>query len=372
MFKPETHQLEAVVGMVFISTTEYQGEHLVSWRSQALKALKELERRLFERYLNASKDQPLYRHLRFHQSYLIDLSDRLYNYRQLESVQALSLQSAIADLLGAIELLLSQMQKFFAGAFDTSLPVSYHHQEQFAHHIASAFGSLKNDKRLNGLVDSVSGSLAAVAAPVVSKRATYQELKTAEKIKAIVEQLLSDPATDTDRLFDRLYSEGFNAPLFARWFQQDTLGQLQSVDEGQREKFLSDKAMRLLIKGIIPSNKFDQERPSITEELPAWLKSLAENSLALRSSTLRLPLELSVSQLGFFVRLCYQTGCFHDHNVSGTLRFFAQHFTSKKQGNVSQKSLAKAFYSVDQSTAATCRAWLQRMIDQINKRYFPK
>jgi hypothetical protein len=39
--------------------------------------------------------------------------------------------------------------------------------------------------------------------------------------------------------------------------------------------------------------------------------------------------------------------------------------------NISFKSFARAFYGADQTTAAVVRDFLQRMINYINKIYFP-
>ncbi len=354
------------------SATNWTAEQLAEWRNGMLTSANELEQRLLMRYLNASKDQPLKRYISFHQRHLITLSDRLFDFQHQKAGTKADKGSEVTDIFLRIEKILENAASFMGRDFDLSVTVSRFRRES----LSRCWRTIKisnSDQVDLGLLEAISTSLNNLFDPSNERRPTYHELLYAEKIKGIIENLLTDPKIDTNRLFDRLYQENFNAPAFGLWYQQHFLEKISVLEAADRNSMLDIEFKRLQLIGIPFIRAFHEDRASISEELTGWISKLKSSfkdfPTAHRQS---LPLELSVAQLGLFIRLCYLTGCFHENNISGVLRFFVEHFTSKKQAHISKKSLAKAFYSADQGTAATCRAWLLLMVDQINKRYFPK
>ncbi|QXV66795.1 hypothetical protein INP83_06835 [Mucilaginibacter sp. 21P] len=355
------------MGELLISATDWQADQLASWRDRMLKAIEDLQKRLSGQFLNALKEQPLKRYLHFHQRYLIHLSDRLTDLRSQSAGLSSTIANVINEVLEGIEKVLDNAKEHFGEGFDLSASVSLYHKERSAQ-IRYSFSIPNCDQRTYGLLEAVANTLNELTEPNTQRKPTYYEMLFAHKISSIIAQLLTMTAIDSRLLFDRLYMENFNAPAFALWYQQDVLESISGLDGAARKQFLNQEINRLLLTGIPPRQGFHEDRLSINEELTRWVVKVATLDTG---AVQQLPLDLSVTQIGLFIRLCQQTGCFHEQSISGLLRFFVRHFTSKKQTHISQKSLAKAFYNADQTTAATCRAWLQRMIDQINKRYFP-
>ena len=87
--------------------------------------------------------------------------------------------------------------------------------------------------------------------------------------------------------------------------------------------------------------------------------------------TVKMSLNLPVSQLAYLIRLFYDNAHFKTTNRTEIFKFFCDHYQTLRQKIISERSLSKEFYSVDQITAANVRGILQSMVLQINKDYFP-
>jgi hypothetical protein len=106
----------------------------------------------------------------------------------------------------------------------------------------------------------------------------------------------------------------------------------------------------------------------LTEEI-----ALKEKSLNKRSEVIipKIPLEMSVAHLSCLIRLLYEESVFATQNLQFIFKCFAGHYQSKRQAVISPGSLSKEFYSIDQHTAARVRDLLQRMVQRINRNFFP-
>lgn len=378
MLKPETYRLEAVIGELFTARTEWDADLAAAWHIRALETLHQLKKRIASSFLNAPKDTALRRHLHYHQSLLTELSDRLFKRLNDRATAPGHDHAHVAHLLEDIEASLRKAQRYFSGFFDDLHPLTRYRQQQQLGQLRLRLNALQSpydDPELVSLLGVISRSLEQLLAGDEYVQPSYQDEFQVNRFLALTSRTLAAPGINAAALFDRLYLENFNSSPFAEWYQQQLLHALSVTDPQGRDSKLAAEAQRLSITGNRPRAAFDRQREDITETLPAWLSRLRDRDPSQGkgdSAAYRLPLDLSVAQFGHFLRLCYLTGCFHEQNISEVLRFFVQHFTSKKQDHISAKSLAKAFYGAEQTTAASSRAWLQRMIDHINKKYFPK
>jgi len=367
--------LETVIGELFIADNHGHPEFSARWHSRALQALAGFENNIVRRYFSSIKDQALRRYMRYYQLTLTGLSNRLYYFTARDSATA----ALVGAVLEKIESVLVDLKRTFSDAFDLECAVTlYSHQfyTEKLHQVLGEFEGIRTDEALLSLLGVIRNSLRDHLHISLALRPGYIELEQIQRFAALVLLFAAEPETDARKLFYRLYTENFNLSGLVEWYQDQLLAELKGLTREERERRLAEEEAKLLKTGIPPRVPFDKRRGPISETLLDWLARIRSHSTGayLRTDTplLRLALDLSVAQLGLFLRLCYFTGCFHEHNISAVLRFFSQHFTSKKQNQVSLKSLAKAFYGAEITTAAANRAWLQRMIDHLNKKYFPK
>jgi hypothetical protein len=85
----------------------------------------------------------------------------------------------------------------------------------------------------------------------------------------------------------------------------------------------------------------------------------------------KIPLDLSVAQLAFFIRLFYDGQFVATRNLTEIFKLVALHYRTKRQPMISPGSLSKEYYGTDQFTAAGVRGILQKMLHAINTQFFP-
>ena len=187
-----------------------------------------------------------------------------------------------------------------------------------------------------------------------------------------------EPYDDINKIFiDRLIALNFNHLDFLRYLQQDITLRLKGKSIEKQLALLSQEADNyagMTRKGTC----FDPSWPAINVMLTSWLvkKSKRINyetpkvSPIADSSSSKITLDISVGHLAFFIRLFTRTR----HGASATLtdifKFVAAGFATKRQRELSYKSLSKEYYSTDQVTAAKVRGMLQEMILNINEDFF--
>jgi hypothetical protein len=120
--------------------------------------------------------------------------------------------------------------------------------------------------------------------------------------------------------------------------------------------------------------------PSLSVMLGGWL---TEEVAVLRqvpqpvapdtveSRPVKYPLNLSVAHLACLLNLFCSAKVPGNQNLTELFNFVTAHFSSKRQENISAKSLSKAYYSITQVSAANVQGLLQQMISAINRKYFP-
>jgi hypothetical protein len=85
----------------------------------------------------------------------------------------------------------------------------------------------------------------------------------------------------------------------------------------------------------------------------------------------KLPFQLSVAHLACLIRLFAKEHIFGEIPLTEIFNFFGRNCSSKRQSVISAGGISKEFYSMSQVVAAEMRDILQRMINRINRDYFP-
>ncbi|MGN6396695.1 MAG: hypothetical protein ACTHMI_14085 [Mucilaginibacter sp.] len=337
-------------------------------------ACAELKQRMISEAFGPAKDHVIRRYVQFHQAGLITLSDRIF--QQVRKVDVPIVPGKSELLIRALETL-QQLLDFIGQQFYRHFDV-LHGISQYASDITSNNFRTKVEL-LSPLLERqpIEPSLITVFYESMEEcldqlrlqAITYEQANYIDQLLKLVHFQLEEQTIDTARFANLLYRQNFNSTYFESWYRKYHL----TVHTGQ----LADEGASA-IEPVIQELGIFPHRKAIDVLLREWTTAvLSSNGEAKRvkaqeSKMPRLPLILSVPQLALFVRLCYLEGCFQISNISNIMRFFTDHFESKKQPKVSLKSFNRAFYTSDQGTAAIVRDFLQRMIITIDKTYFPK
>ncbi|WEA00722.1 hypothetical protein [Mucilaginibacter sp. SJ] len=124
--------------------------------------------------------------------------------------------------------------------------------------------------------------------------------------------------------------------------------------------------------------RLDLRWPSLSTMLTNWLTSelqALEISVAQTASTpesnQKLSFRLPVAHLACLIRLFAKEHIFGEMALTEIFEFFATNCSSKRQRVISAGGISKEFYSKSQVVAAEMRDILTRMINRINRDYFP-
>lgn len=210
---------------------------------------------------------------------------------------------------------------------------------------------------------------------------TFGALQYQAKLLTALDDFVRAQVAGTAALSALLCELNYNAFEFFLWYIDETRYHLNALPEADRPAWLRRRRDRLFTLATKPALACYPGRPPIGEMLKRW----TDEEIALTTAAVpavipipspalpaKLPLNLSVAQLACLVRTFYEEQLFNCKNLSAVTRFFAAHFSTSRQNDVSAGSLAKELYSIDQVSAAVVRGHLQRIIARIEQHYFPR
>ena len=79
--------------------------------------------------------------------------------------------------------------------------------------------------------------------------------------------------------------------------------------------------------------------------------------------------ELSVAQIGYFIRLFFDTGIFRNQNQREVLKFFSNHTRTRQVETISPESLRTKFYNIEEGTRESIKEIVISMLNEINKKH---
>ncbi|UOE52566.1 hypothetical protein MTO98_15930 [Mucilaginibacter sp. SMC90] len=184
-------------------------------------------------------------------------------------------------------------------------------------------------------------------------------------------------------LMDYLIINDFNVPSFFLFCVNNWSDQLSDLDGllEQREMILETKSHLFdltLTKGL----KFPFAKQRFYNELNNYLSekySLVKERLKIRTQFVaaenarprakRVLINLSVAQLGLFIRLQVEKGILAKEHIGELFAFFAKHFYTPNTDIISADSLQKKSSDVEHATAVKLKGHLIAMLNWLNTHY---
>lgn len=373
MIRSEIQQLDTLISSLQTVTNVGESAYLETVAEQCDSVKQQWLKKLF----SSVSETVLVRYVHYHQAAVTALSDRVWRDLKLPKTK----KELSIVVVSRLEELIDFLKDSFFHYFDKRHPMSLARWQNIAAEVTT---------RLEQTIQSLEQARVAASLIAVVRQAIFDKLQEGSHHSLSFQQAdnmfnilqkLTDLANEaktptTLSIAQDLHRQNFNSYHFTGWHQDYLAGLLQHITEQEKATIISREIILLESIHADPDKAFDADLPASTEQVVRAIKKLApalHDPLAgnTKAGAERLPLFYSVPQFAFFVRLCYLEGCFPVQNVSAIFRFFTSHFETKKQPNISVKSFGRAFYSTDQGTAAIVRDLLQRMINFINKTYFP-
>ena len=391
MIKSELYQLEKHIGDIL---SREQGEDTNRHPGKLEEELKNvlllchgLKTKWVRELFSSVKEHVIQRYVHYHQAGLTSLSDLISQRLAATDFKAANKApyfEGYQQLLSGLEDLLYFFKHSFYKYFDPDYKITVYQCLKDA----SRFGELQHG--LNKPANSNPSLATLISALLSSVSDLYEEAciegisyRQAEHVLSLLRtafyMLNSIEDITPDTLARSLYKQNLNTLYFFNWYKNFLAARISfSAETAGIDKAIEGEVMSLENLFVDPAKSFEPKLPPIDFMVIGWLKEQTSGNRAVTSpettqkfSNGQLGLNLSVAQFALFIRVFYQAGCFSTTNISRIMRFFSHYFTTKKQSNISMKSFGRAYYSSDQSSAAVVRDYLQKMINYIDKTFFP-
>jgi hypothetical protein len=338
---------------------------------------------------SSAKDYVLKRYITYHQTLLVDLSDRLFVWLTNKG------QSHVSDLppgwLAPGQVLLDCLLKLLAFL------------EQYFEAYFNSAGKLP-EALIGDALNEIGGHAAAIAR-VLNEQGIEQSLKqcltdylemlpqesyrpklnfrTAQYVRDMA--LFLNPAHRNHQeddwnsiITDNLLYLNFNFRGFLSWYREKINRKISMLPTSEeRLLFLIEELVRIKTSPVMLSVAGELSLPPLAELLENCLNEMIKKESGRyfprepEDSEKKLGLSLSVTQLSLFIRLLYEEGFFTLKNITAILRFTAKHFTTKRQEHISAVNMGRTYYGTDQFTAAAVKDLLIRMLARLNRIFFP-
>ncbi|MFD0767138.1 hypothetical protein ACFQZI_19950 [Mucilaginibacter lutimaris] len=180
------------------------------------------------------------------------------------------------------------------------------------------------------------------------------------------------------RLHETLELLNFNDLSYYQYRQQILAG--CTAPAAEKIGYLHAERSRLIALPLTDGLACNPRWPSLKSMLCGWMAEeiaflnemhkLTANEV-FSAQPEKYPLNVSVAHLACFLKVFVMSDLTGTRNLSRLFNFVADHFSSKRQGRISARSLSKEYYGTTQVTAAKVQGMLERMIGEINRLYFP-
>jgi len=388
--KSELYRLEQLVGEIVKNEADSVNASQATGRPEQVRSIASACASLkgiwaHELFSNV-KEPVLTRYVQYHQAGITSLYNQVSAripdifFQGLEN----SLNQPYFGIVTDLEDLIQFLKQGFYRYFDYNYPVSTELCRAKSKEILALLSEIKITFKKSAvdvtLIHALTVSIENKLADARQSGINYRQLEYCQVLLTTISQQFRDQTgLNTISLAHQLYRQNFNSYYFNQWYQEYLGSIISGKTESKKQAAIANE-IKLLRSNFVAQDKiFESALSPINNQLLDWLQLLltGQTDSALKevlkmNGHERMPLQFSVTQFALFIRLCYLEACFPIHNISDILRFFTQHFETKKQLNISFKSFARAFYGADQATAAVVRNFLQRMINTINKTYFPR
>lgn len=311
-----------------------------------------------------------------YQAALIRLLDRLHEARCKEvqlSPEARTIQSVLsATLQELLQFLASYFSKYLdmdervPGAYCTRVQMQW--QEQLTN-------ELQREK------STTQHPLSVLLIPVLqeathtSKLNYRQMVYTAELFKAFARRHEAKQGADLfSPAVENLIYLNFNQPRFIAYV-------ISEIEKAAAQSETATDYLHICLERVNsirqkPGAAFRDQLPSVHHSIKEWIEFqikptpiVMTHADTTNNASNKVKISVSVAMLGLFVRLLYEEGIITTKNQAEVIRFFAQHFETPRQTDISSDSLYGSYFKPNPGTTRMMQECLMRMKNTLDKKF---
>ncbi len=367
-----TNSIEILTRLLFTSLTPGAILSAREIKQEALQTAAELQIRFMAQYHASLKKKLRVRFVRSVQAFCVQMADLLEEYgRQLETIprQAKANQPGLSFYRELQQILLSTLdylEKHFGHEMDREQGLPRYRQVSFDSYLDQKISWLNGEEPKNidqGLIQLLS------QIPVINKPEIKYTYAFVIFWQTIFSALQTDQPLSTDTWISILISHNFNEAHFVDYLInywsdaipehagkasaiQYWLQQMYRIENGCYVNSVSGYQTGTHCKQMI-LNAIENKISALT-----GMESPDHNRLEETIET-----NLSVSQLGLFLRLQVDANMIQKENKTALIRQIAAHYRTTRVTQISQDNLYKKFYTCDPASVSILRTYLVNMLN---------
>ena len=315
-----------------------------------------------------------------YQSTLIRLLDQVY---QLSRNSPTCLQSLCTTLKESLEHLLRHIEQHFSRYFnqDQCIPLTYWQicKKQLYSKSRSCLELLPAEPDLAGIVMQVLQQILNKKEAITYRQKFYVETLFEQMALLERERGEDDPFSPLGELL--IYLNFNHAEIISALVKQleARIGEQPAAEEkAAMLHYLKKRVRQLPLK---PGFQLFPDLPPVQTFLLEWIQfeidylqsqsqpSNMQMQHHMDEKEPKIQLSVSVAMLGLFVRLLTEEGIITNKNQSELVRFFATHFATSRQSDISSDSLYGSYFKPQPGTVRMMKECLLRMQGTLHKKF---
>jgi hypothetical protein len=367
------------------SVTDLNQEKMEQYVALVRIEARECHRRIFCNAHSLLDKEQACNFIRNHQAQLCFLIDQLFHYRELNPEKIFH---EYTNCLQIIERILTEIVKSvqdqFTNHFNFNANVTVISQLDYISNFKERLDEIQKSN-LNLDAELLSIALQPIFDFIKAAKntgITYQRINYFDILLKKIESL-EIAEEDTEKLLiSALISINFNSFEFYYYFTDNVQNELDEIEsENTKHQILSKYLKEINQIYAVSELALRPNLLSIKEQLISWLGeeieflekesrmlALLQQSKTQGEPEFKIHTELSVAQLGYFLKLLVDTGIIKNSNQKDVIRFFSRNIRSKQTGMISQTSLNSKYYNHEESNVIVVKDFLIKMLNEINKK----
>ena len=336
---------------------------------------------------SASGKESLERYFSFHLRLLAGLSEKLsdppgYPLPECACTPQVTIKTTFET---EIHQLIGYLFQYYTDYPDKNILVPLSYQVHFVKILMPDVCLTKQALENSVLPDVLKSEIIAYLDHMVNCRAsaplTFGQLLYFQTFVKEIRTLLANslPGNLSSLFTDKLLELEFNHLAVFTCLQEEINKAMSGFTGGEKLTWLEQKSNLMHLREKGGNERYNSRWPKLSVMLSTWL--VAEINILKEINSVehvpfvqanyKLKLELSVAHLACFLRLFVKESLPGTMQLTALFRFICDKFSTKRAETLSAGGLSKEYYSVTQVTAAEVKAMLVKMVNRINRDYFP-
>lgn len=388
-FSYELEMLDEIIidNLLSIRLEKHPGnELLLQWQEKALAQKEIIKRNLIRKVYSLENEKMARNYILIHQVRISYLIESLSTPSRQEGVDT---PSEIQQAIRTVRQVLFDLMHYILKQFK-----EYVNLDETATASIVANSAIQLERKLNSLDKKIGGELPHLYSMAVEpirelidcrnkQEVSFRMIYYYETLLNELESLVSKGIKMEDSLKKVLVGLNFNSSRFFAYLVEEfetTLLPINSID-----KKISRLNWHLKYYKQLPEQEelcLNPRQPIIRNQVINWLVEeiaflekelqtrvvLSLPALPTQSNSFKLHVELSVPQLGYLLKLLFESGVLKKQYQPEVIKLIAANVRTNHIESISAESLRTKFYNVDENTKEAVKEIVIKMLNEINKK----